>query len=481
MIFSDLVFNKEEPIYLQIEKYIKGMIKSGMVVNNGKLPATRELGKLLKVSRNSVITAYENLECEGVVYTIKGKGTFISIVNFSDKESWKVNWEERTNNYGKLAEELDIVKNEIPWEKNLISFKSISPDGDLFDIDEFKKAFLNRISIEGHKILNYGYAKGYKPLMEYLLEYMSEKGIQIDNKDIIITNGFTEGLEMLFTAYTNPGDKIICENPTHNTSIKIMKVQGLNIVGVNMREDGIDITELEEKLKGGGIKFGYLIPSYHNPTGLVMSGEKRYQVYNIFKKYNVPIIEDGFNEELLYNSTHISPLAALDKGGTGVVYIGSFSKILLPGIRVGWVIGDKKIIDTLESVKRCKNIHTSFLDQGILYEYLKSGAFEKHVKKVRKSYKERYEFAIECIKKYINPTFIWGEGGLHIYIGIDGVNIRELLQKCYEKNVIFTPGDIFTVDNTGKDTLRLGLSRLSIKQIEDGIKIIGQCLGEEDE
>ena len=478
MIFSTLVLNKEEPIYLQIENYIKNMIENGMVVDNGKLPATRELGKLLGVSRNSVITAYENLEAEGVLYTIKGKGTFISPKESINKEGWKVAWDNRRNNYGDLAEELDIVKNEIPWEKNLISFKSISPDGELFDMDEFKKAFLNRISIEGHKILNYGYAKGYKPLMEYLLEYMREKGIQTDNKDIIITNGFTEGLEMLLAAYTNPGDKIICENPTHNTSIKIMKVNGVDIASVSMKQDGIDTKELEEKLKLGGIKFGYLIPSYHNPTGIVMTGEKRYEVYNIFKKYNVPIIEDGFNEELLYNSTHISPLSALDKGGTGVVYIGSFSKILLPGIRVGWLIGDKKIIETLESVKRCKNIHTSFLDQGILYEYLKSGAFEKHVKKVRKSYKERYEFALKCINKYIKPTFISGEGGLHIYIGIDGMNSRELLKKCYEKKVIFTPGDIFTVDNKGENTLRLGLSRLSLEEIEKGIKIIGECLKE---
>ena len=478
MIFSTLVLSKEEPIYLQIENYIKNMIENGMIVDNGKLPATRVLANLLGVSRNSVINAYENLESEGKVYTIRGKGTFISPKESINNDGWKVTWENRRNKYGDIAERLDIVKNEIPWEKNLISFKSISPDGDLFDMDEFKKAFLNRISIEGHKILNYGYAKGYKPLMEYLLEYMKEKGIQTDNKDIIITNGFTEGLEMLLTAYTNPGDKIICENPTHNTSIKIMKVNGLDIVGVSMKQDGIDTKDIEEKLKLGGIKFGYLIPSYHNPTGIVMTGEKRYEVYNIFKKYNVPIIEDGFNEELLYNSTHISPLAALDKGGTGVVYIGSFSKILLPGIRVGWLLGDKKIIETLESVKRCKNIHTSFLDQGILYEYLKSGAFKKHVKKVRKSYKERYEFALKCINKYIKPTFIFGEGGLHIYIGIDGMNSRELLKKCYEKKVIFTPGDIFTVDNTGENTLRLGLSRLSLEEIEEGIKIIGECLKE---
>lgn len=476
MIFSKIDFNDEEPLYLQIENYIKSMIDNNLLVSNGKLPATRELSKLLGVSRNSVITAYENLEEKGVLYTVKGRGTFVAEVKSINEDGWKISWSEKANDYGKLAEKLDIVKSEIPWEKNLISFKSISPDGELFDMEEFKKAFLNRISIEGHKILNYGYAKGYKPLIEYLLKYMNTKGVDTEGKDIIITNGFTEGLEMLLTSYTNKGDKIICENPTHNTAIKIMKVHGLEVVGVSMTEEGIDTNELEEKLKSNDIKFGYLIPSYHNPTGIVMKGERRYSVYNLFKKYNVPIIEDGFNEELLYNSTHVSPMAALDNGGSGVIYIGSFSKILFPGIRVGWLLADKKVIDILESVKRCKNIHTSFLDQGILYEYLRSGAFERQIKKVRKVYKEKYEFAIKCINKYINPTFIWGEGGLHIYIRIEGIDSRQLLEECYKEGVIFTPGDIFSVDDSCKECLRLGLSRLSIEEIEQGIKIIGEVI-----
>lgn len=478
MIFSNIDFNDNEPIYMQIENYIKKMIENNMVVNNGKLPATRELSKILGVSRNSIITAYENLEDQGIVYTVKGKGTFISPNKSKDKNGWKINWEEKVNTYGKTSYDLDIIKHEIPWEKNLISFKSISPDGELFDMEEFKKAFLNSISIEGHKILNYGYAKGYKPLMEYLLNYMKTKGVDIEGKDIIIVNGFTEGLEMILTAYTNPSDKIICENPTHNTAIKIMRVHELDVVGVSMNEEGIDTKELEEKLSKGDIKLGYLISSYHNPTGIVMKGEKRYTVYNLFKKYNVPIIEDGFNEELLYNSTHVSPIAALDNGGSGVIYIGSFSKILFPGIRVGWILADKKVIDILESVKRCKNIHTSFLDQGILYEYLRSGAFDKQIKKVRKVYKEKYEFALECINRYVKPTFVWGEGGLHIYIGIEGINSRQLLNGCYEKGVIFTPGDIFSVDNISNNTLRLGLSRLTLNEIEEGIKIIGSIKNE---
>ena len=406
LIFSNFNFNNKEPIYLQIEKYIRHLLESGLIIAGGKLPATREMSKLLGVSRNSIITAYENLEASNIVYTIKGKGTFITENKTNSQDEWKLCWEEKTNIYGQLAEDLDIVKNEIPWKKGLISFKSISPEGELFNMEEFKRAFLNRISIEEDKLLNYGYAKGYKPLIEYLLNYMESKGIKTDNKDILITNGFTEGFEMLISSYTNKGDSILCEDPTHNTAIKIMKVHELNIIGIEMRKDGLDLDKLEQSLSKDKIKFGYLIPSYHNPTGIIMDGEKRNTIYKMFKKHNVPIIEDGFNEELLYNSTHISPIAALDKNNNGVVYIGSFSKILFPGIRIGWILGDRKMISTLESVKRCKNIHTSFLDQGILYEYLKNGDFEKHVKKTRRFYKERYNFALECINKYLKPSSI---------------------------------------------------------------------------
>ena len=146
MFLSNKNFNENEPIYIQIENYIKGIIDKNLLAQNSKLPATREMAKLLGVSRNSVITAYENLEAEGILYTIKGKGTFISNRNTDISVKWNVSWNNYINEYGTKASELDIVKSEIPWSKDLISFKSISPEGELFNIEEVKKAFLNTIS-----------------------------------------------------------------------------------------------------------------------------------------------------------------------------------------------------------------------------------------------------------------------------------------------------------------------------------------------
>ena len=145
-----------------------------------------------------------------------------------------------------------------------------------------------------------------------------------------------------------------------------------------------NVNDLKKKLKQykDKIRFSYITPSYHNPTGIVMSPENRYKFYNLMKKNNIPIIEDGFNEELLYSSSHIFPICSLDNKNNGVIYIGSFSKILFPGMRIGWIFGDKNLIDRLVSVKRSINMHVSFLDQGILYDYLKNSNFDKYLKKI---------------------------------------------------------------------------------------------------
>ena len=219
MLFSDLTINDKEPIYIQIKKYLEDMISKGLLPHNSKLPSTRELSLLLNVSRNSILAAYEELKLDGIVYSVSGKGTFVKCDNNINNSNWKVNWRNFENDYIKTTNKMDIIKNEIKWKSGQISFKSIAPDGELFDMEELKKSFLNRFNLEGHKLLNYGYAQGYKPLIDYLHNYMNKKGVDTYNKDILMVNGFTEGLNLIISTLTNKGDYILCENPTNNTSI----------------------------------------------------------------------------------------------------------------------------------------------------------------------------------------------------------------------------------------------------------------------
>ena len=480
MLFSDLTINDKEPIYIQIKNYLEEMISKGLLPHNSKLPSTRELSSILKVSRNSIVLAYEELKSDGIIYSLSGRGTFVNSENIIHNSHWQIDYEHFENDYMKTTNNMDIMKSEVRWKSGQISFKSIAPDGELFDMEELKKSFLNRFNLEGHKLLNYGYAQGYKPLIDYLHKYMNKKGVDTTHKDILMVNGFTEGLNLVISTLTNHGDYILCENPTHNTSIKIMKSHGVNIIPMNMNEKGLDFDDLDKKLKKykNKIKFSYITPSYHNPTGMVMSPENRYKFYNLMKKNNIPIIEDGFNEELLYSSSHIFPICSLDNNSNGVIYIGSFSKILFPGLRIGWLLGDKKLINRLESVKRATTIHVSFLDQGILYDYLQNGAFEKYIKKTRKYYGDKFNFAKKCVEKYINCEHILGDGGLHLFLIFKDLDTRKLLDECYKKDVIFMTGDLFYIDDRGENTLRLGLSRLSEEDIEKGIKIIGETIEE---
>ncbi|WP_427109005.1 PLP-dependent aminotransferase family protein [Lysinibacillus xylanilyticus] len=479
-MFNDFKLIDDRPVYIQLKDYLKEMIMKGHLLEHQKLPSTRELSKLLSISRNTVLNAYADLEQESIIYAVKGKGNFVGKVETLKASSIEFNWKERLNNVTLLADEFDLMKQDIHWEKGMISFNSVAPEEKLFDVENFKRAFLTRMSLEGDIVLNYGYAKGYKPLIEYLLHYMEMKGVDISNKDILITNGFTEGLDILLSSLAKKSGRVICENPTHHAALKLFRLHGFDIHGINMKGDGIDIEQVEKSLSEKEFDFAYLIPSYHNPTGIVTSSEKRAEIIRLFSQYQIPIVEDGFNEELRYSGSHLAPLMTFIGEGNNVIYISSFSKILFPGLRVGWILADKELIHCLESMKRARTIHTSTLDQAVLYQYLQDGYFEKYLKKAKFVYKKKYELARQACNQYIPFKRMTGDGGLHLFIELEeAMDARTLLKKCYQRGVVFYPGDVFYSNGEGSNTFRLGFSRLKEEDIVRGIKIIGDTLKNE--
>jgi DNA-binding transcriptional MocR family regulator len=480
-MFNDFRLKANRPAYLQLKDYLKAAILRGSWQPGARLPATRELATILKFSRNTVVQAYQFLEDDGFIYTVKGQGAFVAAIATGKTAipQLQLDWHRLVNDYARQAVRFDVEKNELKWEKGMLSFKSIAPDPELFEVEEIKRAFLNRMAREGPKLLNYGYAQGYRDLCTYLTGYMQHKGVDPDGKAILISNGFTEGLHLVLAALTRPGDAIITENPTHNTALKIMRLAGLRIHGITLRQDGLDLTELEKRLSAGESRCGFLIPSYHNPTGLVMSVEQRQAVYQLFTRYRVPLVEDGFNEELRYSGAHLAPLMALAGSGNQVIYLGSFAKILFPGLRIGWIMADRDLIAYLESIKRSINIHTSFLDQAVLCEYLQSGSFERYLKKARRIYKERHQTAVRLAQELIPARHIWGEGGLHIFVELaPQLDARAILATCYRRGVVFMPGDLFYTDGSGQNTFRLGISRVTPERMEQGFQIIGTVVRE---
>ncbi|GGE28747.1 GntR family transcriptional regulator [Pullulanibacillus camelliae] len=479
-MFNDFKLMDDRPIYIQLKDYLKKKITNGQLLAHQKLPSTRELSKLLSISRNTVLTAYADLEQEGFIFAVKGKGHFVDAVETAKSPAIHLDWTQKTNTTTQLAEALDLMKHGVRRTKEMISFNSIAPDEALFDVENVKRAFLQRMAIEGHIVLNYGYAKGYKPLIDYLLHYMEMKGVDIANKDMLITNGFTEGLDILLSSLQKNSGRILCENPTHHSALKLFKLHGYEVQGIDMEDDGMAIDALDQALSEHTFDLAYLIPSYHNPTGIVTSSEKRMALMRRLSEQQIPIIEDGFNEELRYSGSHLAPLATFAGQGNQVIYVSSFSKILFPGLRVGWILADKALIHSLESVKRARTIHSSTLDQALLYQYLHDGYFEKYLKKVKAAYKKKYECTVYYCKHYLPYKRLAGDGGLHLFIELeDALDARKLLKLCLQKGVSFFPGDVFYTDNKGKNTLRLGFSRLKEEEIALGIQTIGHILKHE--
>ncbi|WP_127537514.1 PLP-dependent aminotransferase family protein [Paenibacillus illinoisensis] len=477
-MYSDLQLTEDRPVYIQVKDYMKRLMLKGGLQAKQKLPSTRELSTLMKVSRSTVLLAYAELEEEGLIYAVKGKGNYVSplIEAPEPTNGWQLDWKSRVSDYAIQAEQYDLMKHGSGAERGEISFTSIAPDEKLFDLHNVKRAFLDRMSLEGEVLLNYGYAQGYRPLMNYLLRYMENKGVDLTGKDILITNGFTEGFDLVLGALRRQSGRALCENPTHHTAIKNLKLHEFSLTGVDMEPDGLNLQQLEHELITSPYDLAYLVPSYHNPTGTVTSPAKRAEIIRLMNQYEVPIIEDGFNEELRYSGSHVSPLIASAGKGNGLVYLGSFSKVLFPGLRVGWVIADAALIDYLESMKRARSIHTSTLDQSLLYQYLSNGNFEKYLKRARTEYKRKYELVVRCLRKHLPMCQISGEGGLHLFVQFPpGYRTRELLAACKVKGVTFTPGDTFYLEpGQGLNTMRLGFSRVSDENIRKGIRIIGE-------
>ncbi|MCG7378201.1 PLP-dependent aminotransferase family protein [Paenibacillus sp. ACRSA] len=477
-MYSDLQLTDDRPVYIQVKDYMKRLILKGGLQADQKLPSTRELSTLMRVSRSTVLLAYAELEEEGLIYAVKGKGNYVSAaVDTPESTSgWTLDWNSHVSDYAIQAEQYDLMKHGSGAERGEISFTSIAPDEKLFDLHNVKRAFLDRMSLEGEVLLNYGYAQGYRPLMKYLRQYMENKGVDLSGKDILITNGFTEGFDLVLGALRKKSGRALCENPTHHTAIKNLKLHNFHLTGVEMEPDGLHLGQLEQELMKHSYDLAYLVPSYHNPTGIVTSPAKRAEIIRLMNQYHVPIIEDGFNEELRYSGSHVSPLIASMGKGNGLVYLGSFSKVLFPGLRVGWVIADAALIDYLESMKRARSIHTSTLDQSLLYQYLSNGNFDKYLKRARTEYKRKYELVVRCLRQHLPMCRISGEGGLHLFVQFPAAfRTRDLLTACKLKGVTFTPGDTFYLEpGQGLNTMRLGFSRVSDDNIRKGIGIIGE-------
>jgi 2-aminoadipate transaminase len=301
-------------------------------------------------------------------------------------------------------------------------------------------------------------------------------GITAGPENILVTCGSQQALDLIGKVFIDPGDRVIVEKPTYLGALQAWNAYEANLIGVSTDADGIRIDELEKTLDVGG-KFVYVMPNFQNPTGVTLSLERRKRLVELAAQYQVPLIEDDPYGQLRYEGKHITPLFALD--GQDVIYLSTFSKILSPGLRLGWIIAPPDIIHRLVQAKQGTDLHTSTLIQMVVYEVAHGGFLDRQVRTIRSVYHERRDAMLSAMKKHFPAGVRWTQphGGLFLWVTLPApLDSAEVLREALKEKVAFVPGASFYPDGSGSNTMRLNFSYSKPPIIEEGIRRLGKVL-----
>ncbi len=359
-----------------------------------------------------------------------------------------------------------------------IPFAAGNPAPDAFPVEEVRKISEDIFKTHPIDALQYGVTDGYAPLRERLSTHMKEKkniGREFDN--IIITSGAQQVVDLATKSLCNEGDIVVCEAPSFIGSLNCFRSYNCQLKGVDVEADGLNIEQLENVFKTEkNVKMLYTIPNFQNPAGVTCSLEKRKAVYELAKKYNVIILEDNPYGDLRVAGEDVPTIKSMDEDGI-VIYVGSFSKILAPGIRVGYTIAHKELIAKMTVGKQASDVHTTMFSQILVNDWMANYDFEKHIEKIRGIYRRKLNLMCDCIDENLGDlvTYVRPEGGLFIWCELpEKVSMPEFCKKAAANRVAVVPGNAFMINpDDYTNAFRVNFSTPTDEMIVEGMKILG--------
>ena len=457
---NKIEFEDETPKYIQIANKFKKLIESGEIADGEKLPTIRSLSKELGVNKVTIVSCYKKLENEGFAYQKVGSGTFA--------KKKEVN-SQFIRDYSKTFK---ILKNS---DCEYIDFTGETTKEIFFPIKEFKEIVNKVLDRDGEEVLLSQNTFGYDPLRETINDVFWNG--KINTEDILIVSGAQQGIDIASKALLNINDNVIIEKPTYGGALSVFKWRRANLFEAPMEDDGINIEVFEEILKKNKISLFYAMSYFQNPTGISYSLDKKKKILELANKYDFYIIEDDYLSEFIYNEDfNYIPFKYLDTEDR-VIYIKSFSKIFIPGIRLGYIIVPEKFRDNFLRSKVNTDITTSTLMQRTLEYYIANKDWRGNIKNLSIEYKKRYEFMGKIIREELSDYVYCNKpnGGLNYYLKIKDINIssRDLFYKLKKRKVYITPGVLFFRDSKDGDrSFRIGFSQTNCDNIRKGLDII---------
>ena len=371
----------------------------------------------------------------------------------------------------------DILK--VTQDPSVISFAGGLPNPISFPEEALKESACRIIDNEGGKVFQYSTTEGHLPLRQFVADkYNKNFGLNITPEDVLITTGSQQALDLIAKTLLNKGDRVIIEEPGYLGAIQAFCMFEPEFLPVTLEDDGLDLKKLEETLKKERVKFAYVVPNFQNPTGLTYSKERREAVCALFDRYDTVLVEDDPYGELRFKGEKLPYIGAGRLPHS--VLLGTFSKTVTPGMRLGFIITqDKELMNHLVTAKQSSDLHTNIFSQYMIADYLAHNEYQKHVDKIIALYKGQAEAMLAAMKEYFpaHVKYTEPEGGMFIWVTLpEGQSALDLFHKAMEKKVAFVPGDPFYAGKTNVNTFRLNYTNSTPETIREGIKRLAEVL-----
>jgi DNA-binding transcriptional MocR family regulator len=479
--------DRRSPMYLRITECIRSAIEDGRLAEEQRLPPDRELAKLLQIDRSTVARAYDQLATDGLVYSHVGRGTFVhrspsrpapqsrAVQGGYDRIVW-------ADKFSRSSTTVDaIVQRQPPLnlQPETISFAAGLPTEEFFPVKEFESIVQEMLaSSKAREIFSSSQPEGHPALRAQVLAYLKQQGIDASDDEILIVSGSQQGIDLVARTLIDPDDTVLTEDPTYFWAICTFAANGGRCVPIATGRDGMRLDVFENVASRVNAKLLYCMPSFQNPTGSTLSVERRQKLLQMARQHQVPILEDNFVGDLCYTQP-VPSLRSLDGSAGSVIYQGTFSKALCPGLRLGWLVAAPDVMARLRLVKRTCDLSTNTLSQLILAEYLQRGLYQEHLELVQNAYRRRLDVMCQALQEHASQwlSFDRPHGGMFIWAKLPpGYSARELLSFAQREGVIYSPGDVFFISGGNSEYMRLNFIQQNAEQIGEGIKRLGKAL-----
>lgn len=370
----------------------------------------------------------------------------------------------------------EILK--LTQQPDIISFAGGMPANDSFPVESLQEISALTFDKHSRSIFQYGTSEGFMPLREFIVDWMADKGVKTETDEVLITSGSQQGIDLISKTFLNPGDGVVIENPTYHAAIQSFTLYGANLTFGESDERGFIPQSLISAADKEKSKLLYLVANFQNPTGISLAKERRQELVDSMNKLEMILIEDDPYGDLRYSGEVINPVKSFDTNNR-VVYLGSFSKNISPGLRVGFAVGPKEVIRKMVIGKQAADVHSCNLAQAIIYEFCAGGLIKPHIESLKVRYRKKRDLMLDMMKEHFPPSVTWAkpEGGLFIWAKLPaGASSAALLKIAVNEKVAFIPGHNFHAGGGGDNTLRLNFSNASESQIEEGISSLGQAM-----